>query len=112
MTESHEAHGATQKTYLLTFLVLCILTGVSFWTVSEDYWPLTKTAGHNLVMVVAVCKAILVAMFFMHLKYDWFKVYFMIVGALILGTILLCALLPDITFSHSIKYAWLPYEAQ
>jgi len=58
-------------------------------------------------MLVAVCKAVLVALFFMHLKFDWFKVYVMIVPAVILGTVLICTLLPDVTFQHSIKWNWI-----
>lgn len=101
MTEAHahEEHHP-RPNYLAVFAVLVVLTAVSFWTVSR-FWPLSAGAGHTLVMVVAVCKAVLVAMFFMHLKFDWFKVYVMIVPALILGTILVCALMPDITFSQT-----------
>jgi hypothetical protein len=43
----------------------------------------------------------------MHLRYDWFKLYFMIVPPILMGAILICALLPDMTFAHSIKYVWL-----
>jgi cytochrome c oxidase subunit 4 len=96
MTAAHPGEHH-HPNYLAVFGALVVMTAVSFWTVSR-YWPLSAGAGHTLVMVVAVCKAVLVAMFFMHLKYDWFKVYFMVVPALILGTILICALLPDITF--------------
>jgi caa(3)-type oxidase subunit IV len=99
MTEPHEAHHP-HPNYIAVFLILCVMTAVSFWTVSA-YWPLSPDAGHTLVMIVAVCKAVLVAMFFMHLKYDWFKVYMMVVPCLILGTVLITALLPDMTFSQT-----------
>ena len=99
MADAHEAHHP-HPNYWAVFGILVVLTAVSFFTVSA-WWPLSHEAGHNLVMVVAVCKAVLVAMFFMHLKFDWFKVYMMVVPALILGTVLVCALLPDITFSQT-----------
>jgi cytochrome c oxidase subunit 4 len=104
--ETHEPHDTAHDAahphpnYVAVFLALVVLTAVSFWTVSE-YWTLGPVAGHTLVMVVAVCKAILVAMFFMHLKYDWFKVYFMVVPAILLGTFLVCLLLPDMVFAET-----------
>lgn len=109
--QAHEGHG-TERIYLTVFAALVVFTGVSFMTVNESLWPFGAQAGHTLVMIVAVCKAVLVAMFFMHLKWDWFKLYFMIVPPLIMGAVLICALMPDLTFAHSIKWAWLPYLGQ
>ncbi|MER3416210.1 MAG: oxidase [Gemmataceae bacterium] len=93
MAEEHR-----HPNYLAVFGFLVIFTAVSFWTVSR-FWPLSHDAGHTLVMLVAVVKAVLVAMFFMHLVFDWFKVYYMIVPALVFGIVVMCALLPDMTFS-------------
>jgi caa(3)-type oxidase subunit IV len=111
MTETHDTHAGhpTDRTYLVVFGALVVFTGVSFWTVSEGFWPLSKQAGYMVVMLVAVCKAVLVAMFFMHLKWDWFKLYFMIVPPLIMGALMICALMPDQTFRHDIKWSWQPY---
>lgn len=95
-----EHHGDMEKTYMKVFGVLVICTAISFITVSP-IWFMSHQAGHTLVMMVAVLKAVLVAMFFMHLKYDWNKLYFMIVPCLVVGTVLCCALLPDITFSQT-----------
>ena len=111
LEHGHEEHG-TEKIYLSVFGALVVLTGVSFLTVNESLWPFGAQAGHTLVMIVAVCKAVLVAMFFMHLKWDWFKLYFMIVPPLVMGALMICALMPDLTFAHSIKWAWLPYLVQ
>lgn len=102
--DSHAApdhgHGDLDSLYLKIFGALVICTAVSFITVSPA-WPLGPDAGHVLVMLVAVVKALLVAMFFMHLKFDWNKLYFMLVPSLVVGTVLICALLPDITFSQT-----------
>lgn len=100
MTGAHGHDEHYHPNYLVVFAALCILTAVSFWTVSR-FWTAGPDAGHTLVMIVAVVKALLVALFFMHLKYDWFKLYPMVVGALILGTVLICALLPDMTFAQT-----------
>jgi len=106
----HEEHH--DPPYLLIFSILCVLTVISFLTV-QDFWinNMGERSGPILVMLVGVAKATLVAMFFMHLKYDWFKLYFMIVPTLIMGTILMCALLPDMTFSQTRVVAGQPPPA-
>jgi cytochrome c oxidase subunit 4 len=94
MTATHETH--THPNYLAVFAALVVLTGIS---VSSEYF-LGAGAAHVVNVLVAVCKAVLVAMFFMHLKYDWFKVYFMVVPTLIVGIVLVLTLMPDATFSQ------------
>ena len=54
-----------------------------------------------LILGVAVFKATLVGMYFMHLKFDWGKLYFMIFPAFILGVMMMMVLLPDIVFVWS-----------
>ncbi|HMP03879.1 MAG TPA: cytochrome C oxidase subunit IV family protein [Gemmatales bacterium] len=100
--DSHggEHHGDMDAIYYKVFGALVVCTAVSFITVSP-LWFLGATTGHTLVMLVAVVKALLVAMFFMHLKYDWNKLYFMFVPTLTIATLLPCVLLPDITFSQT-----------
>jgi caa(3)-type oxidase subunit IV len=108
---SHESeHHGSDAVYMKVFAVLVVCTVVSFLT-AMAFWKdnLGETSGHTLVTLVAVFKATLVAMFFMHLKQDWFRsvlrpylfLGMMVVGALIMGTILICALLPDQTFSRT-----------
>lgn len=109
MTETHAEHP--HPNYWAVFMALVVLTTVSFITVTETWQQyLGANSGPIVVMVVAVCKATLVAMYFMHLKFDWFKVYVMIVPVLLLGTILVCALLPDMTFAQDIKWAGLAMD--
>lgn len=97
-----EHHGDMEPTYYKVFGALVACTAVSFITVT-DAWvnSLGAATGHTVVMMVAVVKALLVAMFFMHLKYDWNKLYFMFVPTLTIATLLPCVLLPDITFSQT-----------
>ena len=99
MTEnhSHEPHaGPDVKIYMIIFGALCIFTLISF--------AVNAIVGQNhtsaaIILGVAVCKATLVAMIFMHLKWDWGRVYFMIIPAMILGTMLVIVLLPDIALA-------------
>jgi caa(3)-type oxidase subunit IV len=100
---SHGHAGANVKAYLIIFGALAVFTLLSFlvnFAVRSQHF--TVAVGFILIMGVAVCKAVLVAMFFMHLKWDWGRLFFMIIPVLILGTMMIIVLLPDIVLS------WLP----
>jgi caa(3)-type oxidase subunit IV len=93
--QAHGGHGITP--YLVVFGALSGFTLISFvvnYIVREG--ALTPHAGFALILGVAVVKATLVATYFMHLNFDWRRVLFMIVPALILGTMMMLVLLPDI----------------
>jgi caa(3)-type oxidase subunit IV len=102
MTESHhpEGHGAGVGPYMVIFVLLAIFTAVSF-VVNDRVraHSIGPETGFTVIMGVAVCKAVLVALFFMHLKFDWSRLYFMIVPVMILGTMMIVVLLPDIVLA-------------
>jgi cytochrome c oxidase subunit 4 len=92
--ESHA--GPALQVYLVIAFALGIFTALSFvvnWMVRGG--SLTAHTGFALILGVAVCKATLVGLFFMHLKYEWAKLYFLIVPAFILGLMMMLVLLPD-----------------
>jgi caa(3)-type oxidase subunit IV len=94
----HAAHPV--QPYLVVGGALAIFTIVSFVVnVFVRGGSLTPMAGLALILGVAVVKATLVAIYFMHLKYDWAKVGFMIVPALILGVMFFFVLMPDIVMA-------------
>jgi len=92
--------GPTLRAYLIVGATLAVFTSVSFianrW--AQDH-PERTVPSFVIILGVAVCKAILVGMVFMHLKWDWFKLYFMIFPAFILGAMLAMVLLPDIVLA-------------
>ena len=90
--------GPTVQAYVVIFLILCVCTAISF--VVNVIFGIGSGTGMAIIMAVAVCKATLVCMFFMHLKYEWMKLYFLIVPVAILGVMMMIVLLPDIV------YAW------
>jgi caa(3)-type oxidase subunit IV len=51
--------------------------------------------GFLIILGVAVVKALIVAVYFMHLRSDWGTLYFLIVPALVLATTLVVVLVPD-----------------
>jgi len=104
---SSEPHaGAGVKPYVVIFAALAVFTAVSFLVNSAERDDglfgrevIGTGAGFTIILGVAVVKAVLVAMFFMHLKFDWSRFYFIIIPALILGTLLVIVLLPDIVLA-------------
>ena len=110
MNDSHESdsqHGPNVKAYLVIFGALAGFTLVSFLANyaahPEQAW-LSSYQAFAIIMIVAVVKAVLVAMFFMHLKWDWPRVYFMIVPVLILGVMMMLVLLPDIVLGWNWEF--------
>jgi cytochrome c oxidase subunit 4 len=106
-TDTHSTHahaGPDVKAYLVIFGALAIFTLVSFVAnaASRAEW-ISRSASFAIILGVAVVKAVLVAMFFMHLKYDWGKVFFLVIPVLILATMMVIVLFPDQAL------IWLPW---
>jgi caa(3)-type oxidase subunit IV len=96
MSDSHgaaEHHGPKLQVYYVVFGALCVFTLVSF--VVNAVLGIGSHTGMAIIMGVAVCKATLVCMFFMHLKYEWFKLYFLIVPVAVLCVMMMIVLMPD-----------------
>jgi caa(3)-type oxidase subunit IV len=100
MTEAHHEeahHGPDLRIYLTIFAALSVFTAVSFivnYIVRSG--SLTAMTGMLIIMAVAVVKAILVGLIFMHLKYDWGRLYFLIIPCFILACMMIVVLMPDI----------------
>ena len=96
----HVHHGPTLPVYLAIAAALSVFTAVSFIVSAAGYAH--TMGGLTIILGVAVCKATLVGMFFMHLKYDWFKLYFMIIPVFILAVMMMLVLMPDtvVAWSH------------
>jgi caa(3)-type oxidase subunit IV len=92
-----DQHGDVFKAYLAVFCALSVFTAMSF--VVNLIFGIGSVTGASIIMGVAVVKAVLVGFIFMHLKWDWYKLYFMIVPAFIVGTMMIIVLLPDIVLA-------------
>ncbi|MCI0463071.1 MAG: cytochrome C oxidase subunit IV family protein [Gemmataceae bacterium] len=96
MTDSHGPeghHGPTMNIYLVVFGALCGFTLISF--VVNAIYGIGSMTGLMIIMLVAVVKATLVTMYFMHVKYDWGKLFFLIIPLMILAMVLMVVLMPD-----------------
>jgi len=104
-TGTAEHHVMSPRPYLVVFAALCVFTAMSFFVnyfVRENH--ISATTGFVLILGVAVVKAVLVATYFMHLKWDWGKLYFLIIPAFVLAPMAMFALLPDIVLYWKILY--------
>jgi caa(3)-type oxidase subunit IV len=99
MAESHGPeghHGPTVNIYMVVFIALCICTALSFVVnLAEHTMGFGALLGMAIILIVAVVKATLVVMYFMHVKYDWGKLYFLIIPVVILAIMMMVVLLPD-----------------
>jgi caa(3)-type oxidase subunit IV len=89
-------HSPNFQAYMYVFYALCVFTAVSFLA---NALLGRGQASFVVIMLVAVVKATLVAIIFMHLKVDWPKVYCIIIPVSIMGVMMMIVLLPDIVFA-------------
>jgi cytochrome c oxidase subunit IV len=96
-TIGHEHHGPGLGQYLAVFAALCILTGASFFTYSS-MWPFHNEPKitWTFMMAVSCTKAMLVILFFMHVKYEAGWKYVLTVPAAFMSVFLILALVPDV----------------
>ena len=90
-----EHSGETQRPYMKVFGALALLTLIE---VLVAFLPIAKILIVIFLIALALTKALLVAMYFMHLKYDRRILTLIAASPLILAAILALALLPDIAF--------------
>ena len=96
MSDQHDHAGPSFQTYMNVFYVLCVCTALSF--------VFNLALGHgftsaSLIMIVAVIKASLVAAIFMHLKFDWGKIYCIILPVCIVTVMMVIILSIDTTLA-------------
>ena len=93
---AHESHDGIAQ-YIYVFLALCVLTTASFFTYSS-YWPFHEQPkiGWAFMMAVSCTKAMLVILFFMHVKYEANWKYVLTIPAGMMSIFLLLMLVPDI----------------
>lgn len=93
---AHDDHGGVGK-YITVFVALCVLTSASFFTYSSA-WPFhdTPAVGWAFMMAVSCTKAMLVMLFFMHLKWEASWKYVLTIPAALMSIFLMLVLVPDI----------------
>jgi cytochrome c oxidase subunit 4 len=95
-SNDHDDHGGLGK-YFVVFAALCVLTGGSFLTYS-DWWAanFNDQVGWAFMMAVSCTKAMLVILFFMHLKWEANWKYVLTFPAGMMSVFLMLMLVPDV----------------
>jgi len=91
-----EHNGTLFRLYMIIAVVLSVCTASSFlvnYLVREN--TLTHVMGFVLILGVAIIKATLVGIYFMHLKWDWKLLYIIIIPAFVLAVMWAIVLMPD-----------------
>jgi cytochrome c oxidase subunit 4 len=105
----HDAHAAPHGVtiYVMVALALVFLTACSYWTYTP-LWPFGDEVAIKRVWMMAVSctKAMLVILFFMHLKWEANWKWILTVPASMMSLLLVLALVPDVglrffTTTHS-----------
>jgi caa(3)-type oxidase subunit IV len=91
--QDHRPAGPNFQAYMMVFYVLCVFTAASFgvnWMLGQNH---TSAA---IIVGIAIVKALCVALIFMHLRFDWGRVYCIIIPVSIMAVMMVIVLLPDI----------------
>ena len=98
MADPHhsEHHGPGFQAYLVVFGALSIFTAISFLVNATVGRNLT---GLSIILAVAIIKACLVGLYFMHLIVDWGRLYYLIFPTFILAAMFITVLMPDIVLA-------------
>lgn len=98
----HAHHGPTVKQYLVVFGALAIFTAVSFIANQMVHWKwISSYTSFAIILGVAIVKAVLVGLYFMHLIFDWGKLYYLIFPTFILAVMMITVFMPDIVLNWS-----------
>ena len=90
------AHPST-RTYVTVFLVLAIVTAIE---VGVGSLGMAKPLQIGILLALAVGKALLVALFYMHLRYDQRVIVLIAASPLLLMSVLVIALLPAVSYGR------------
>ncbi len=96
MSDNHEHAGPNFQTYMYVFYALCVCTALSFlvnFALGENH---TSAA---IIIGVSIVKASLVAAIFMHLKFDWGKLYCIILPVCVVTVMMVIILSIDQTLA-------------
>src|SRR5262245_61349483 len=96
-THDGEHHGPGFAAYMAVAAALSVATISSFFfNALAQNESISHFASFVLILSVAIFKATLVVLIFMHLKWDWRFLYFLLIPTFILGVMMMVVLMPDV----------------
>lgn len=97
MTSTPAASETHATPYGKVFIALLVLTVLEYlYAMAATRLELAFPVLVGGLLAMALTKAVLVAMFFMHVKYEGRWVYFVIVPSLLMAAIVVAGIYPDI----------------
>ncbi len=100
MSEHNTHHIVPKSIYYTIFLALMVGTGLTWWVATIDLG-----AMNNVIMLsIAVTKATLVVLFFMHVKYGT-----RLTWAVVIGSVFWLIIMLALTMNDYATRAWLHY---
>ncbi|MGF1582139.1 MAG: cytochrome C oxidase subunit IV family protein [Gemmataceae bacterium] len=106
-THGDDHHGPTFIEYMIIFGALCLATATSY-ALFEIFGR--SFYGVVTITMVSIVKATLVAVYFMHLKFDWNRLYFIVIPLMILTVMTIVVLMPDVMFGWWAQNDWYHVE--
>ncbi len=94
---AHEHHVVSWKLYALIFAALCVLTAVTVLVTGFDFGPFNLIVA----MGVAITKASLVVLYFMHARYSP-----KLTGVVIVASIAFFVILVFLTWTDYVSRPW------
>ena len=93
---AHEVHVVATSLYLAVFTALLVLTGITVWAARHDFGPFNTLVA----LGIAVVKATLVILFFMHVKYSSRLTKLVVASAFVFLAIMIVGTLHDYFSPH------------
>ena len=81
---------------MAVFAGLVVLTAISFWLGNSSLKTTMPTSAWAGMMAVSCGKAMLVILFFMHLKWEANWKYVLTIPSMMMSVFLVCMLVPDV----------------
>jgi cytochrome c oxidase subunit IV len=97
----HGEHQGGVRIYVMVAVALVFLTACSYWTYTP-FWPFGESLAIKRLWMMAVSctKAMLVILFFMHLKWEANWKWVLTVPASLMSALLVLALIPDVALRY------------
>ena len=84
-------HIIPTRVYYTIFLALISLTSLTVWAAFQDFGPMNNVVA----MGIAITKATLVVLYFMHVRYSGKVIWLFVIGGIIFLLILFSFLMSD-----------------
>lgn len=101
-------HISPIRTYVAIFFALMVLTALTVWAAYQSFDPFNDVVA----MAIAVSKAVLVILFFMHVKYSSKLISMVVVGTILFLGIMFAFFVVDFEAREALQALLVQTQAQ